>query len=274
MLARWMKEAWLLETHPKLNLQQFLDDLSRSRKSILLLDYDGTLAPFHVHRSRAFPYPGVSELLQDIAKTGRTRIVLITGRRAQDIVPLLRSFRLPEIVGAYALGRLKSDGAHAMPGLPENVAQALADAAQWLIELGFGDQAELKLGSVAVHWRGLEDSVATSLREKALLGWLPIADRAGLTLQHFDGGVEIQLPASNKGNAVEDLLAGEDSSTPVAFLGDDQADEHAFRILRNRGLSILIRPEWRETDADLWLQPPGELVDFLSQWLAACRRSR
>ena len=155
--------------------------------------------------------------------------------------------------------------------MDENVVQALAAAAQWLNELGFSNLAEPKPGSVAVHWRGLEDSVATRIRSTVLLGWLPIADRARLTLQEFEGGVEIKMSGSNKGDAVREFLAELDSAIPVAYLGDDLADEDAFRILQNRGLRILVRPEWRETGADVWLRPPEELLNFLFQWLAVCR---
>jgi trehalose-6-phosphatase len=38
-------------------LDAFLQQLKIAPSSALLLDYDGTLAPFDVDRNRAFPYP-------------------------------------------------------------------------------------------------------------------------------------------------------------------------------------------------------------------------
>jgi trehalose-phosphatase len=203
--------------------------------------------------------------------TGHTRVGLITGRPAEDIVPLLGLVPHPEIWGAYGLQRLKPDGTCEPPCLNENIVEALAAAMTWLKELGFSHLAELKPGSVAVHWRGLEDAAAASIRGTVLLGWLPIADRARMTLQEFDDGVEIKMSGSNKGDAVREFLAELHSAIPIAYLGDDQADEDAFRALQNRGLRILVRPEWRETAADVWLRPPEELVNFLFQWLTVCR---
>ena len=49
--------------------EQFLEKLARAREAALLLDYDGTLAPFCVQRHRATPYPGVSTLLRKIMDT-------------------------------------------------------------------------------------------------------------------------------------------------------------------------------------------------------------
>jgi hypothetical protein len=33
-----------------------------------------------------------------------------------------------------------------------------------------------------------------------------------------------------------------------------------------RGIGVLVRPEFRETTADIWLRPPQELVDFMERW--------
>ncbi len=57
----------------------------------LLLDYDGTIAPFRADRNRALPYPAVLELLQRIRNLTDTRLVLVTGRRALDAAQLLGS---------------------------------------------------------------------------------------------------------------------------------------------------------------------------------------
>lgn len=264
-----MKEARLPHKLPNRRVEQFLDGLARSREAALLLDYDGTLAPFRVDRHRAVPYPGVSVLLQEIINTGHTRVLVITGRRAEDIVPLLGVTPPPEIWGAYGLQRLGPDGSCEMPKIGENVARALAEAEQWLREAGIGNLGEMKPASVAVHWRGLGDSVVEHVRNVVLQRWHLIADRAQMILQDFDGGLEIQMPGSNKGDALRDLTMNLEPGIPIAYLGDDQTDEDAFRVVQSQGLGILVRPEWRETSAEAWLRPPGELVNFLFQWLAS-----
>ena len=66
------------------NIEEFLESVARAQRSVLLLDYDGTLAPFSVDRQRAVPYPGLRDLLQQIIDVGRTRLVIITGRDAHE----------------------------------------------------------------------------------------------------------------------------------------------------------------------------------------------
>ncbi len=56
------------------------------------------------------------------------------------------------------------------------------------------------------------------------------------------------------------------SGAAVAYLGDDRTDEDAFRELNGKGLSVLVRKEQRPTAAEIWIEPPAELLDFLEKW--------
>lgn len=251
----------------------FLKAVAQAPRSVLLLDYDGTLSPFQVNRQQALPYPGVQELLQGILDIGRTRLVMITGRDARELGSLLRLKPFPEVWGSHGLQRLRPNGRCEMPDVPPPVAETLADAKRWLGYQGLQHLAEVKPGSIAVHWRALEEHEAEELRGRILLGWFPIADRESLKLLEFDGGVEMRMPDLDKGDAVATILGEEGPGVPIAYLGDDSTDEQAFRALKNNGLSILVREKPRKTAARVWLKPPDELQDFLANWLDATKTS-
>lgn len=252
-------------------IADFFRAVSRARRAALLLDYDGTLSPFRINRQEARPYPGVQGLLQNITDVGRTRLVLITGRDARDIGSLLPLRPLPEVWGSHGLQRLRPNGRCEMPEVPAQVAATLNDARRWLGYQGLQHLAEVKPGSIAVHWRALEEHEAEELRGRILMGWFPIADRESLKLLEFDGGVEMRMPDLDKGDAVRTILAEEGRGVPIAYLGDDNTDEQAFRALKNDGLSIMVRPRPRKTSAHLWIRPPEELLSFLSNWLEATK---
>jgi trehalose-phosphatase len=109
----------------------------------------------------------------------------------------------------------------------------------------------------------------------------PLAQMDGLSLLEFEAGLELRA-GRDKGAAVTAILEEAAASSlhrepnPAAFLGDDLTDEAAFRAIKNygnrggHGLGILVRNQPRPTAADIWLQPPGELRDFLKRWLCAC----
>ena len=88
-----------------------------------------------------------------------------------------------------------------------------------------------------------------------------------LELLRFDGGIELRARGMDKGQVIGKLLSEVAPDASVAYAGDDRTDEDAFRALGERGLRVLVRDEVRPTLADLWLRPPGELLDFLFRWL-------
>lgn len=250
-------------------IANFLHRLRAARHSALLLDYDGTLAPFTVERRTAVPYPGVRAVLQDICDTHRTRIVIVSGRSAADIQPLLQLHPAPEVWGSHGFQRLRPNDGSETPRLSSRVSAALANAQRWLAYQGLHDRAEPKPGSLAVHWRGLDETSATALREKVLLGWSPLTRNYPFSILEFDGGLELRVADYDKGRAVRTILKEIARDTPVAYLGDDRTDEPAFRALHDRGLTVLVRKNPRPTLAQAWLRSPGELLEFLDLWRRA-----
>lgn len=257
---------------PGFDLDRFFLDLARSPHPALLLDYDGTLAPFRVDPGEARPYPGVPSLLDRIM-AGRTRLILISGRWTRDLMPLLGVSRLPEVWGSHGFERRFADGRYEIARPDAEALRGLADADAWSEELKhLGARLEQKPASLAIHWRGLSGERVSAIADKAHRRWETKLRETGLELHPFDGGLELRVPGRDKGYAVRTLLEESPPGTIAAFLGDDLTDEDALRAIRDRGLGVLVRPEWRETAARLWLQPPQELLVFLERWAEATAR--
>jgi trehalose-phosphatase len=262
-------------TDEKLFISEFFTNLSRSASSALVLDYDGTLAPFCVERFAAVPYPGVADLIRRIAATGRTRVVLVSGRQAEEVRDLLGITPVPEIWGVHGRQRLHPGGRSEVLPMNELDRKTLEQAAAWIEAQRLETLAEFKPGSVAVHWRGLADEEAAELRNRVRPAFGSLAARSGMALLEFDGGLELRCSEPNKGTAVRVLRGELPPEAPVAYLGDDTTDEDAFRELRGTGaLTALVRPEWRETAAQVWLRPPDELLEFLARWLERTEEPR
>jgi len=98
-------------------LEEFFSAFAGWANPFLLPDYDGTLAPFRVDRFQARPWAGVRELLVRIERQGRTHMVVITGRSAHEIVPLL-GIDLIEIWGLHGAERLFPDGRRKLEQVP------------------------------------------------------------------------------------------------------------------------------------------------------------
>jgi trehalose-phosphatase len=251
------------------HLIPFLQAVAEAPQAVLFVDYDGTLAPFQVKREQAYPYPGVAPLLQEIVRGGQTRLVVISGREAGEIPPLLDIHPPPEVWGCHGLEHLRTDGIMEMLPLSKRTRNGLSEAEHWVDQQQLRGVAEFKRGGIALHWRGLSEMDMEDIRARVTLGWRPVAKDSGLALLEFDGGLEILATEANKGDAVRALLNEVSPETPAAYLGDDTTDESAFRAMEGRGISVLVRPTWRQTAAQSWLKPPEELLEFLDLWLKA-----
>src|SRR5262249_32062171 len=148
----------------------FLERLASAPQRVLMLDYDGTLAPFVVERDLAFPYPGVPTLIGRIMLAG-TRVVLISGRAAREVAQLSCIVPQPEIWGSHGLERLHPDGTYELVSLPREQREGLSEAITVLHTELPPERVEAKPGSVAVHWRGLNQQRAEDLRSRLQTLW-------------------------------------------------------------------------------------------------------
>jgi trehalose-phosphatase len=251
----------------------FFRKAAAAKDRILIVDYDGTLAPFNANRRRATPYPEIPDCLRHIMTSCGTRVIVISGRAADEVLFLLNLNPAPEIWGTNGIERINTVGRYEEIRLNDDSLETLARAETQLERVGLRDYIEVKLAAVAVHWRGLRAAEVLDIRTKAYRILEPLAVAPDLVLNEFEEGVEIRLSSANKGDAIRNLLSDLDPDVPVAYLGDDATDEDAFRLLNGRGLTVLVGPKYRFTAAQIWLKPPDELLDFLASWIAACGAS-
>ncbi|MGA9668608.1 MAG: trehalose-phosphatase [Terracidiphilus sp.] len=252
-------------------LDQFFKGFAEGADSILLLDFDGTLAPFRVDRFTARPWAGVRELLARIQHSGETRMAAVTGRPAAEIAPMLGLEHRLEVWGLHGAERLYPDGRRELEQGPVATMEKLEELREGLKHDSLGGLFEDKANGVVMHWRGVPTQRAKLIEKRTRALFEPLAQMDGLRLLEFEAGLELRV-GRNKGGAVEAILAETRTRGPVAYLGDDLTDEAAFRVVNAigpRGLSALVRRAPRETAAQVWMKPPAELKVFLERWARA-----
>jgi trehalose 6-phosphate phosphatase len=249
-------------------LEDFFCSLHGAQAPLLLLDYDGTLADFRINRYEARPWAGVRELLGVIQRDNRTRLTIITGRPAGEINSMLSLPKPVEVWGLHGAERLFADGRHEMQEAPPEALAKLDELRQQLRREAFGGLVEDKPNAVVMHWRGHTPRQAKHIEQKTRTLFEPAAQVSGLSLLDFEAGVELRV-GRDKGGAVDAIVEQAETDTPVVYVGDDLTDESAFcavNRLQNPHLSVLMRRSWRDTAAEVWLQPPDGLRWFLREW--------
>lgn len=246
-------------------MDDFFARLSCAHSRALLLDYDGTLAPFHVDRDPAEPYPNIPVLIHRIRSRTNTRVGIATGRCAREISELI-GIQGIETWGCHGMERLYANGTHELAQIDAQVRQRISKINELLAQEGLSEMLEYKPTGTAVHWRG--GLSAADVASKVRKVWL-MTGQEGLNLIRFDGGLEIRAAGKNKGDIVRTVLGEMGKKAAIAYLGDDQTDEDAFAALQGFGLGVLVQAEYRPTVADVWVRPPEGVIAFLQNWICA-----
>jgi len=256
--------------NPQFNLDDFFSLLRNHSKRALFLDYDGTLAPFRVERDKAFPYPEIIPVLNQIIDAGHTKVTIISGRSVRDLSALIKLNRSIEMWGGHGIERLLENGTYHKQPLNDASTDILTEIGYWADKNGMHNLTEMKFGSVAFHWRGKPAHIADKNRRDILQNWSHKIQDLNFKIREFDGGIEIYSTHANKAYAVETVLHELGKDTIAAYLGDDLTDEDAFQTIKGKGVAVLVRSKFRKTRADVQLIPPLELQSFLAKWHRIC----
>jgi len=239
-------------------------DLARHR--LLMLDYDGTLAPFVVRRAEAHLPRRSLELLTRIANSSHTTVAVVSGRPLREIVAFLGDLPVM-IVGEHGWERRSAAGEVTREPVESSITRALDECEQAAREAGLGVLVERKRSAIVLHTRALPPSEARLLQEDWASKWGLLARGVNVSLDHMDGGVELRARGRNKGTAVTTLLSQAPPGSLSVFVGDDVTDEDAFAVLHDRGFGIKVGDLAESSLAEGRLSSTQAVGVFLEEWL-------
>jgi trehalose-phosphatase len=248
------------------NVPDFWDRVCSAKQRFLGLDYDGTLAPFAVDPMRALPLPGIPDLLRTLAALDGTRLAIISGRPVGEVMALLP--HLPAtFAGSHGYELRPADGPGETKEPTPKQRQGLDMAEAIALRHGYGHKLEYKIASLALHTRGLEKKSATAMERNLGADWEKIASMYDLECRQFNGGVEIRGSGWHKGDIVAELLRRQAKDTLAVYVGDDDTDEDAFRIVGKRGIGIKVGEPSSPTAAQGFLPDCRAVERFLRAWI-------
>ncbi len=243
--------------------------LRRASGLIVLSDLDGTLAPIRDRPEAVRLPPKTSRLLTRLARHPRVRVGILSGRSLKDLRGLI-GIPGTAYAGCHGLEiawrriRFRHPGAVASVRLLRHVARELR-------------QKTDRFSGVFVEWKGLTVSLhfrrADPATVLALRFIVSDVSRGAPGLEVLPGKKVLELRprvAWGKGEAalaIRDLLTKSlrQQSPLTIYLGDDKADEEAFRALRGKAICVAVGR--RRTAAAYRLRGP-RAVESLLAWIA------
>lgn len=222
----------------KRQLTQIKSAYDEAVSRLILLDYDGTLAPFVKNPEDAVPSPMLLELLQQMSADKKNKVVINSGRNHQI---LDKWFEGSALDFAAEHGVFYKDDGIWHKNIMEKVVwdDEIIDIIQHTIDKTPRSHMEQKDAALVWHYRNVDVWLA-ELRAQQLINAL-IGPCARLNLQIVPGNkiVEIKPPDFNKGSEVVRRLERQGYDFLLA-IGDDTTDEDMFRALPADGISIKV----------------------------------
>jgi len=232
-----------------------------SHKRLIILDYDGTLMPFHVDPLAVFPDPHLVTLLTKLSSDDKNKIVINSGRDRQTMQEWLGDLNL-DMAAEHGVWLKDSKNWRRTPGLSNDWKQDVRTALENIVERTPGSFIEEKEFSIAWHYRQIDKDLGEKrIREfRDVLLYLT----ANTELHVLEGNkvVEVKHAGVTKGKATLNWLQMADWDFILA-IGDDKTDEDMFRVLPLNAFSVKIGME--NSEAKYHLANTLEVRDFLSQ---------
>jgi trehalose 6-phosphate phosphatase len=229
--------------------------VNEPQRCVVILDFDGTLAPIVADPPDAVPLPEAAALLDRLVRCFG-RVAVVSGRP----VEFLRQ-RLPvnglTLFGQYGVERFGGGDVSTAPaaGGWVDAVRAAADEAEAALPGLFVERK----GTVAVglHWRQRPD-----LEEEATTLGRRLAGHHGLRLEPGRQTLELRAPLEvDKGTAVEEVAAG---AGAALFIGDDRGDLAAFaaltRLVEDGRLAQAVRVAVRSAESPPELLAQADVV--------------
>jgi trehalose 6-phosphate phosphatase len=224
---------------------------------LLLLDFDGTLAPLADSPDEVRLDPPMRRVLHHLARRRELTVYIISGRQLSDL------HKRAKIPGVRLLGLhgWERPGAALPPEQEELLLRAKLWLAQQLPGLP-GIRIEDKGYALGVHFRKAAPP-AMRVAEQVML----VARKYFHPSLRLTRGNKIWelLPRAilGKGSTTQGLLAGLPADTLPIFIGDDTTDESAFAVLPH-GLTVRVGGHTK-TKAKFSLRDPAEVRQFLER---------
>lgn len=227
------------------------------------LDFDGTLAPIVERPREAKALEGTREIVSKLGE--KIAVAVISGRGLDDI---RGRFLIDDIyyAGSHGMEIRSPDGSVHEPEAVEKYLPVL-DRVEGPLRDHFagreGVEIERKRFGLTVHFR--REPEAKEEVEQVLAKI--VEENPGLTVGLGKMVRELQPDVDwDKGHAlrfIQRQLADEGRRGRPIYIGDDWTDEHAFEVIADEGVGILVTEQARATAARYCLKDPGEVQEFL-----------
>ncbi|BDW91245.1 MULTISPECIES: bifunctional alpha,alpha-trehalose-phosphate synthase (UDP-forming)/trehalose-phosphatase [Flavobacteriaceae] len=236
---RDLGKAFISEKMSSGILSSIQNEYEKSKKRLLFLDYDGTLAGFHKDPQKASPDEELYQLLDALHNQENTTVFLISGRDKQTFGRWFLPKKYNMIVEHGVWISKNGDEFKMLEQVKGEWMGKIRPVLESFVDRTPGSFIEEKNYSLAWHYRNTDpdfgDKRATELNTvlRSLIG------NDDISVLNGNKVMEIKNSNVNKGRAATRMLT-EDDYDFVFAIGDDWTDEFMFQELPETAITVKV----------------------------------
>jgi trehalose 6-phosphate synthase/phosphatase len=269
-LARLEETTELARNMRQQNLDREASELLRTayrgaRRRLLLLDYDGTLAPFAERPEDALPSDELLDALRQLASDELNEVAIISGRDRESLGAWLGELpvRLVAEHGAWArpaARRNEPDGWEQLEPARVRWKKQVRPVLERYVARIPGSFIEEKAFSLAWHYRAADVAAASVAARELIDGITNMTANTDIGVLQGHRVVEVKNERITKGGYYRANLADGGWDFELA-IGDDWTDETLFQLLSDDAWSIKVG--FGQTAARFRLDSPADVLALL-----------
>jgi trehalose 6-phosphate synthase/phosphatase len=245
-------------------IEKIQDDFNKAVKRCILLDYDGTLAPYQKIPALATPSEELIQLLKQFTNDTSNEIVIISGRDSQTLDKWLGHLPLTLVAEHGAILKYKNEDWKEQISITTEWKEQIRPLMQLFVDRCARSFIEEKKTTLAWHYRNTHPELGFSRSRELRNSLLQLITNT--SLQVIDGNkvLEVRMVGVDKGATATTILNNINPDF-ILCIGDDTTDEDMFRLLRGSGYTIKIGRG--NTAAQYTILSQREVFPFLRRFL-------
>jgi trehalose 6-phosphate synthase/phosphatase len=245
-------------------IKQIERNFQDSKKRAILLDYDGTLAPYQKVPSLAVPSDELIALLKNLTSDPDNEVIIISGRDADTLEKWLGYLPLNLIAEHGAFVRFKGEEWQEQVQMGKELKERIRPIMEMFVNRCVGSFVEEKKSTLVWHYRNTHPGIGFTRSRELKNNLLQMT--ANTPLQVIDGNkvLEVRMMGVDKGAASLKMLNRIDPDF-IVCIGDDTTDEDMFRLLKDRAYTIKVG--YGNTAARYTIMSQKDVFPFLSRFI-------
>jgi trehalose 6-phosphate synthase/phosphatase len=238
-LTKVEQEKQKVNVLDKETIQQMQVEFSQAEKRCILLDYDGTLAPYQKIPNLAIPGEDLLQLLANLSNDEANEIIIISGRDSETLEKWMGHLPLSLIAEHGASIKYKGQNWQQQVSISPEWKDQIRPLLELFVTRCVGSFVEEKTNTLAWHYRNTHPDLGF-IRSRELRNSL-LQLITNTPLQVIDGNkvLEVRLTGIDKGVTAQKIV-GHYSPQFTLCIGDDTTDEDMFKVLRDKAYTIRI----------------------------------